>query len=79
MDSLLFEDSRKTQSVFQEVKIQLQHRKILILGVVVRRGQVQMEMDKSKNRRLLLAQKKWKASWGLQISTDSLSRTLVIW
>ena len=27
MDSLLFEDSRKTQSVFQEVKIQLQYRR----------------------------------------------------
>ena len=71
--------AEKHNLYFKRSKYNFNIEKILILGVVVRRGQVQMEMDKSKNRRLLLAQKKWKASWGLQISTDSLSRTLAIW
>ena len=53
---------------------------ISILGIVIGRGQVQMETNKVK------AVKEWKtptkikeAFWGLQISTDSLSRTSVIW
>ena len=57
--------AEKHNLCFKRSKYNFNIEKILILGVVVRRGQVQMEMDKSKNRRLLLAQKKWKASWSL--------------
>jgi len=54
MDNLIFENSRKYNLYFKRSKCDFNLKEILILGVVIGKGQVQIEEEKIK------AVKEWK-------------------
>ncbi len=73
--------TEKHNLCFKRSKCDFNMEEIPILGVVIEKGQVQMEEDNIKTVKewkTLKRSREWKVSWGLQIFIKDLSRILVI-